>query len=275
MMEVVLEGSTTVDSPEPITDPITGVRTHSWTVAHERETLSVTMGYDPYGREVQDLRETTPMGDPAVRAINTTRRTWNVGDDPDDIVRYDAQGRVIPNEPPSGGGGGCRDCILPTGTPHSPTWVQITDGVVLDAAAIDALPTLSASAAPLARAAGPEARVERVAADQIRIINDLSRGPGAPAMGTESWQPERGEYVRSYRRSGSTYLLEAGEMTAEYAGKDGARTRMQQREQIRIVRLFQNLGKDQERAVLRARLGIEEEAARLLLRCRRHHRRAH
>ena len=169
MMEIVLEGSTTVESPVAIVDPVTGVSSHEWTIDHERETMTVEMGYDHDGREIQDLRETTAMGDPAVRAVNTTRRTWSVGEQ--DLVRYDAQGQVVPNQP---GGGGCLDCIDPYRAVPSPSAVQITEGVVLDAAAVDALPALNAAAAPLAHAAGPAARVERASADRIRIVNDLS-----------------------------------------------------------------------------------------------------
>jgi pimeloyl-ACP methyl ester carboxylesterase len=264
MMEIVLDGSTTVNSPELITDPVTGAQSYEWTIDHERETMTVEMGYDHYGREIQDLRETTSMGDPAVQAINTTRRTWSVGEDADEIVRYDAHGNVVPEVP--GGGDDCPYCIIPpTRNALSPSYVQITDGVVLDAAAIDALPTLSATAAPLAHAAGPGARVERTSGDRIRIVNDLSGGSAAHSATSstgKTLQPERGAYVRSYRRSGSKYLLESTELTAEATGKEGARTRMRQSEQIRFVRLYENTTKDQARAALRARLGISETEAR-------------
>jgi hypothetical protein len=124
ILEIEEQAHSVIHSPEPIIDPVTGVATHAWTVPHAPQHLRVEGGYDAAGRTILVVDDLRPVGDPLTEAVNTTRRTRSVEDE---IARYDDAGRLLPNE-----------WIEPFRAAE-PAHAQITDGLVLDAAADDDL----------------------------------------------------------------------------------------------------------------------------------------
>lgn len=58
LAEVYQEGSTTVETQAPVTDPVTGAVSYQFTALHEPETQRVEGGYDKYGRIIQVLDQT-------------------------------------------------------------------------------------------------------------------------------------------------------------------------------------------------------------------------
>lgn len=242
VMEIVQEGSTAYTSPEPITDPATGTTSHDLTVQHETENQVVQAGYDASYRTIHVLDETTPQHDPTLRAVNTTRRTRSVDDA---LARYGAGGQWLPDDPAP---------VEPMRTAN-PSYEQITDGVVLDARALDTLAVLTIAAEPVARAAGPRASVSRTAPDEIQIVNQLDDpAPRSASAPPGVLPPARGEHVRTYRRRGQTYVLEEVRLTAERDGANGGTVREYSLQKIRFVRLHENPARDRERRQRRARV---------------------
>ena len=229
------QGSTTVQSDIPITHPVTGVVSNELTVQHEPETQRVEGGYSYDGRIIQVLDQTDSMADPLTTPVNSTRRTRSVDDY---VTRYDQFGQSQPTDHEyvqSAGFGG-------------PSSEQVTDGLVIDAASVDALAELTATAEPLAPASGPRAAVKRVRPDEIQITNQLSSEDfamgGAAKDGRE---PERrGESVRTFRRRGQKYVLEEEAITTTHrTGTTNIRQRQVSR--VRLVRYHENARKDRER----------------------------
>jgi hypothetical protein len=244
MVDVVQQGSTVYQTTLPVIDPVTGVSATTWTVEHETETQRLEAGYDALGRAIQVLHETTSPDDPTVRAVNSSRRTRSVEDE---ISSYDAAGVLLPTD---------HEIVQGLRAPIAASHVQITDGVVLNAEALDTVRVLSVAATELAAAAGPRARAERVGSDRIRVVNDLSRDDAAPVAGAgQAPPPSRGSYVRTWRRHGSSYLLERTELTSEWAAPDGVRRTERQVDRIRMVRVHQNARRDAERRARRGETG--------------------
>lgn len=235
LAEVVQEGSTTVETQGPITDPVTGEVSHQLTAHHETETQRVEGGYDHYGQIIQVLDQTDALADPLLTPVNLTRRTRSVEDQ---LTRYDEYRQPVANE------------LAPVemmGT-GGPSHEQITDGLVLDAASVDALPELTPAAEPLVAAAGPRATIRRARPDEVQITNEIEPeefGLGHPVKGAN--QPEQqGQVVRTYRRRGQKYLLEQVEATTTHKS---ATTRVRQRQvsRIRMLRFHENPQKDRQR----------------------------
>lgn len=244
LLDVVQEGSTTYQTTTPVIDPLTGAATTTWTVAHETETQRVEAGYDALGRAIQVLHETTPLYDPTERAVNLSRRTRSVEDA---IFSYGPDGGPLQTD---------------YGTAQSapegiaPSHAQITDGVVLDAEALDTVRVLTAEAAALASTAGPRARARRAPDDRIEVVNELTpddfgvrTARGSAMLGT------RGVFVRTWRRQGGAYLLERTELVSEWAEERGVRKTEWQVNQFRVVRLHRNARRDGERRARRSAMG--------------------
>ncbi|HEX6368111.1 MAG TPA: alpha/beta hydrolase [Longimicrobium sp.] len=227
LTEVWQEGSTEVNSSLPITDPETGAVSYTKTWQHQPELQRVEGGYDYYGRIIQVLDQTDAMADPLATPVNTTRRTRSVEET---LTRYDTYQQPLSNE---------LQPQQPYGMGNGPSHEQITDGLMLDAAAVDGLQTLSPEAEALAPAAGPRAKVNRAGPDEIRITNPV--GVDAPASG----EP-RGQYVRTYRRRGHKYILEQAELTASREA-EGTVVRERQVTRIKMLRYHENPRKDRER----------------------------
>ncbi|MBW3631281.1 MAG: hypothetical protein KY464_18610 [Gemmatimonadetes bacterium] len=237
LAEVSQEGSTTVESETPITDPTTGAVSNQYTAHHEPETQRIEGGYDDYGRIIQVLDQTNPAGDPLTTAVNTTRRTRSVQDD---VTRYDGYGQPVANELTPG------ESLEPLAM-AGPSDEQITDGLILDAAAIDALAELSPTAVPLAAAAGPRASVRRPAPDEIQITNELDGEDFALFPGKGSDQvASRGQTVRTYRRRGQKYLLNQVEVTTTHRSEK-ARVHQRQVSRVRLLRYHENPQRDRAR----------------------------
>jgi pimeloyl-ACP methyl ester carboxylesterase len=233
LAEVYQEGSTTIQSQTPITDPVTGAVGYQFTARHEPETQRVEGGYDSYGRIIQVLDQTDAMADPLLVPVNSTRRSRSVADA---ITRYDENRQVVPNE-----------TVYITGVEGGPSHEQITDGLVLDAAAVDALPELSAAAEPLAGAAGPRASVRRSGPGEIQIANDIPPESFAVGAGGED-EPRQvqARAVRTYAARGQRYILERVEVTVDRQAA-GARIRERQESRVRLLRYHQNPAQDRAR----------------------------
>jgi pimeloyl-ACP methyl ester carboxylesterase len=232
--EVYQEGSTTIESERPITDPVTGAVSNQFTAHHVRETQRIEGGYDHYGRIIQVLDQTDPIADPLATPVNLTRRTRSVEDQ---ITRYDQYQQPVANElePAQAMGSG-------------PSHEQITDGLILDAAAIDTLAVLSPAAEPLAAAAGPRATVKRSQPDEIQITNELAAeeiGMSRPAASAGQVE-QHGEVVRTYRRRGPKYFLEQVEVTTGHVSA-AVRVRQRQVTRLRMLRFHENPQRDRER----------------------------
>ncbi|HEX6368109.1 MAG TPA: hypothetical protein VF006_04190 [Longimicrobium sp.] len=228
LSEVVQTGSTEVTSSLPITDPETGAVSYTKTWQHQTEVQRVEGGYDYYGRIIQVLDQTDAMADPLTTPVNTTRRTRSVEEA---LTRYDTYQQPLRND---------LDPMQPYGTPSGPSHEQVTDGLMLDAEAVDALQTLSPEAEALAPAAGPRAKVNRAGPDEIRITNPV--GADAAAGSNEP----RGEYVRTYRRHGQKYVLEQAEVSSR---RESGGTVVSERQvsRIKVLRYHENPRKDRER----------------------------
>lgn len=236
LIEIVQQGSATISSPVPITDPVTRVQTNEWVVQHETERMRIEGGYDTYGRIIQILDETTPLLDPLTRTVNTTRRSVSVEDY---LTRFDGSGRLLED-----------DLLQPLSGPIIASNAQITEGLVLDADAVDELGALDVQAEPLAAAAGPDARARRVGQDRIAIVNDIGRGDG-PRPEAADAQPDRGEVVRTYRRRGNRYFLERVELTAERDAANGGHLSERQTQEVRVIRYRENRRRDTARRSMR------------------------
>ncbi|HEY0024786.1 MAG TPA: hypothetical protein VGB24_17870 [Longimicrobium sp.] len=201
---------------------------------HVPETQRIEGGYDAYGRIIQVLDQTDPLEDPLTTPVNLTRRTRSVGDY---LTRYDAYRQPVSNE---------LQAMQAVGA--GPSHEQITDGLVLEAAAIDTLDALSPAAEPLAAAAGPRAVIKRPRPDEIQITNGLAPeeiGLGRPAKNAEQVQ-QHGEVVRTFRRRGPRYVLEQVEVTTSHNSPAG-RVRQRQVNRLRMLRFHENPQKDRER----------------------------
>ncbi|MBB4634871.1 hypothetical protein [Longimicrobium terrae] len=247
LLDVVQEGSTTYQTTTPVIDPLTGASMTTWTVAHETETQRVEAGYDALGRAIQVLQETTPLYDPMERAVNLSRRTRSVENV---ISSYGPDGALLQTD--HGTVQSARGIV--------PSYAQITDGVVLDAEALDTVSVLTADATALAPTAGPRARARRAAGDRIEVVNELTPdvfGPrtarGAAMLGT------RGSFVRTWRRQGGSYLLERTELVSEWDEERGVRKTERQVNQIRVVRLHRNPRRDAERRTRRGGMGTVDD----------------
>lgn len=133
-----------------------------------------------------------------------------------------------------------------TGIGATPSHEQITDGLVLDAADVDALPDLSPAAAPLAAAAGPRATVRRPQPDEIQITNDIppeSFGSGHAAGGEQV----KAQAVRTFRGRGQKYVLERVEVAVTRQSAGGTRVRERQVSRVRLLRYHENPHRDRER----------------------------
>ncbi|HEX8393236.1 MAG TPA: hypothetical protein VF665_12900 [Longimicrobium sp.] len=239
MLDVVQQGSTTYETTTPVIDPVTDVPTTVWTVEHETETQRVESGYDALGRTIQVLLETTPVQDPVMRAVNISRRTRSVEDV---ITSYGYQGELLTDFQP----------YQSARSGPQPSYSQITDGVVLDAEALDTMAVLSAQSPTLANSAGPRARARRVDPDRIEVLNELSPDVFGPATASAAARMgSRGTYVRTWRRHGRAYLLERTELTSEWEAQNGVRKTERQVEHIRMVKLHQNARRDAERRARR------------------------
>ncbi|MBW3571004.1 MAG: hypothetical protein KY467_07850 [Gemmatimonadetes bacterium] len=234
LAEVYQEGSTTIESQTPITDPVTGAVSYEFTVRHEPETQRVEGGYDYYGRIIQVLDQTDATPDPLLAPVNSTRRSRSVDDQ---ITRYDENRQAVPDE-----------TVYITAVGGGASHEQITDGLVLDAAAVDALPQLSPAAEPLSGAAGPHASVRRSGPGEIQITNDIppeSFAPGAAAAEGEAARVQA-RAVRTYAARGQKYLLQRVEVTVDRQTA-GARVRERQVSRVRLLRYHQSPQHDRER----------------------------
>lgn len=236
LAEIQQEGRTTVEAQSPITDPATGAVSNHYTAQHEPETQLVEGGYDHYGRIIQVLDQTNAAGDPLTTAVNATRRTRSVEDY---ITRYDEFRQPVPNELDPAGP------MEPMGA--TPSHEQITDGLILDAAAVDALPELTPAAEPLAPAAGPRASIVRARPDEIQITNELTADDFALFPAKQADAPAAsGRTMRTYRRRGQKYLLSEVEVATTHAS-GVARVHQRQVSRIRLLRYHENPRKDRER----------------------------
>jgi pimeloyl-ACP methyl ester carboxylesterase len=232
LAEVYQEGSTTLESPTPITDPVTGAVSYQFTARHQPETQRVEGGYDYQGRIIQVLDQTDAIPDPLLVPVNSTRRSRSVEDQ---VTRYDENRQVVPNE-----------TVYITGIGSDPSHEQITDGLVLDAAAVDALAELSPAAEPLAGAAGPHAGVRRSAPGEIQIANDIPPESFAPDAGAGEGEPVQARAVRTYAARGQKYILERVEVTVDRQSAN-ARVRERQVSRVRLLRYHENPAQDRAR----------------------------
>lgn len=241
LAEVHQEGSTTIESPAPITDPVTGAVSYQMTVQHEPETQRVEGGYDYQGRIIQVLDQTDAIPDPLLTPVNTTRRTRSVDES---VTRYDAHRQPLANE---------LEPVYMTGIGGGPSHEQVTDGLVLDAPRVDALAELSPAAEALAPAAGPRATVRRARPDEIQIANDIPPDAFLPDPGGTGGERPRAEArsVRTYTRRGEKYVLERVELTATRHSANGARVRDRQVSRVRLLRFHENPRMDRARRDLR------------------------
>lgn len=231
LAEIQQEGSTTVQSQTPITDPVTGAVSYQFTARHEPETQRVEGGYDYYGRIIQVLDQTDAILDPLLVPVNSTRRSRSVEDQ---VTRYDENRQVVPSE-----------TVQMTGI-GGPSHEQITDGLVLDAAAVDALPELGPAAEPLAAAAGPHAAVRRSAPGEIQIANDIPPESLARDAAAGQGAAVRARAVRTYAARGQKYVLERVEVTVDRQTA-AARVHERQVSRVRLLRYHENPVRDRAR----------------------------
>jgi pimeloyl-ACP methyl ester carboxylesterase len=232
--------ATYVTSQDPIVDAGTLQPANSMTLASPTQTLHTEAGYDVYGTlRVNEYRQPA-ADDPYQTPVDETTRIQVVGDQ---VTGYGADGEVTSAAQESDVAQAPLAELGPLDN------AQVTAGVIVSSADVEnvAVNAAPGQQRPLANFLGSPSRIERIAADRVRITTVIEPdGPRLSAAGA----PGQTKVTRGYVKQNDRYVLESVDVDAD-AGTADAPLRVHHSMRLHNVRWHENPAKDEGRRVRR------------------------
>ncbi|HET7585656.1 MAG TPA: alpha/beta hydrolase [Gemmatimonadaceae bacterium] len=245
--DLTMSGSTTIQLPEPVVDPVTGRTITSDTLTSPTFTFRLETGFDQFERLHANLYRVDALGDSLTGPEDGIRDILAVDTS---VTLVDATGAVLPP---------ATSQEIPYGNPLSPlaglTGATFDEFVLDSAPGVAVIPSLGSTTASSSSVA-PDGETWEQPAPGLLII---TQSIGAPLGGLKSAaaSPGRGQLKKAYRLNHGKYVLAELTSTLDVDGPEGS---IHMARTLRLNNSKWHIDKDRE---ARRRAKHEREAAGL------------